>query len=74
MQYGMQHRLHMLGWRQIEVIDEDLGCSAAGTVTRSGKLVTDAQVGLMYKSRRLKRVIFRFAIEIMPGQPPEIFI
>ena len=36
LQYGMQQRLHMLGWRQIEVIDEDLGCSAAGTVTRSG--------------------------------------
>jgi len=25
-----------LGWNEIEVIDEDLGCSAAGTQTRAG--------------------------------------
>jgi hypothetical protein len=36
LQYAMQERLRSLGWREIEVIDEDLGCSAAGTVTRSG--------------------------------------
>ena len=36
LQYAMQERLVLLGWRETEVIDEDLGCSAAGTVTRSG--------------------------------------
>ena len=36
LQHAMQKRLDLLGWREIEVIDEDLGCSAAGTVTRSG--------------------------------------
>lgn len=36
LQYVMQERLRHLGWREIEVVDEDLGRSAAGTVARSG--------------------------------------
>ena len=36
LQYAMQDRLRQLGWREIEVVDEDLGRSAAGTVTRAG--------------------------------------
>ena len=36
LQYAMQERLQQLGWREIEVVDEDLGRSAAGLVTRSG--------------------------------------
>lgn len=36
LQYGMEERLQQLGWRDIEVVDEDLGRSAAGTVTRAG--------------------------------------
>jgi hypothetical protein len=36
LQYAMQDRLQQLGWREIEVVDEDLGRSAAGTVTRAG--------------------------------------
>ena len=32
----MQERLQQVGWREIEVVDEDLGPSAAGTVTRAG--------------------------------------
>jgi DNA invertase Pin-like site-specific DNA recombinase len=36
LQYAMQDRLHHLGWREIEVVDEDLGRSAAGLVTRAG--------------------------------------
>jgi hypothetical protein len=35
LQYAMQDRLRQLGWREIEVIDEDLGRSAAGTQTRT---------------------------------------
>jgi hypothetical protein len=36
LQYAMEARLRQLGWREIEVIDEDLGRSAAGAVTRAG--------------------------------------
>src|SRR3954463_9281168 len=32
LQYAMRDRLTMLGWSVIEVIDEDLGRSAAGSV------------------------------------------
>jgi len=47
LQYAMQQRLRMLGWQEIEVIDEDLGRSAAGTVTRSGfeRMVADVCLG-----------------------------
>ena len=31
LQYAMQERLQQLGWREIEVVDEDLGRSAAWT-------------------------------------------
>ena len=36
MQYAMRDRLVQLGWSEIEIIDEDLGCSAAGGTTRAG--------------------------------------
>ena len=36
LQYAMRDRLRELGWREIEVIDDDLGRSAAGAVTRAG--------------------------------------
>lgn len=37
-QYNLSERAKQLGWpaTQIKVIDQDLGCSAFGTVTRSG--------------------------------------
>ena len=35
-QYAERDRLRDLGWREIEVIDDDLGRSAAGAVTRAG--------------------------------------
>jgi DNA invertase Pin-like site-specific DNA recombinase len=34
LQYAMRDRLTALGWSEIEVIDEDLGRSAAGGVER----------------------------------------
>src|SRR5260370_8730510 len=46
LQYAMQDRLQQLGWREIEVVDEDLGRSAAGTVTRAGFERMVAEVGL----------------------------
>lgn len=47
MQYAMRGRLQALGWRDVEVIDEDLGKSAAGAVDRSGfrRLVADVSLG-----------------------------
>lgn len=36
LQYAMRERLVQLGWSDIEIIVEDLGCSAAGGVTRAG--------------------------------------
>lgn len=46
-QYAMRDRLGTLGWSDIEVIDEDLGKSAAGSVDRSGfrRLVADVSLG-----------------------------
>ena len=37
LQYAMRDRLLQLGWSQVEVIDEDLGCSAAGGTQTPGK-------------------------------------
>jgi DNA invertase Pin-like site-specific DNA recombinase len=47
LQYAMQQRLHSLGWRDIEVIDDDLGRSAGGTVSRPGfdRLVAEVSLG-----------------------------
>jgi len=36
LQYAMQERLRHLGWQDIDIVDDDLGRSAAGTVTRAG--------------------------------------
>jgi hypothetical protein len=46
LQYAMQDHLRRLGWQQIEIIDEDLGRSAAGTATRAGFERMVAQVCL----------------------------
>jgi DNA invertase Pin-like site-specific DNA recombinase len=47
LQYAMQDRLHHLGWREIEVVDEDLGRSAASTLMRAGfeRMVTEVCLG-----------------------------
>ena len=47
LQYAMRQRLGALGWQDVEVIDEDLGRSAAGTVTRTGfeRMVADVCLG-----------------------------
>jgi len=36
LQYAMRGRLTALGWSEVEVIDDDLGRSAAGGVQRAG--------------------------------------
>ena len=47
LQYAMRDRLAQLGWSDIDVVDEDLGRSAAGLVTRSGfdRMVADVCLG-----------------------------
>jgi DNA invertase Pin-like site-specific DNA recombinase len=43
----MQKHLHQLGWREIEVVNHDLGRSAAGTVVRAGfeRMVAEVCLG-----------------------------
>lgn len=36
LQYAMADRIRELGWTDVEVIDDDLGQSASGTVSRTG--------------------------------------
>ena len=47
LQYAMRDRLQQFGWADIDVVDEDLGRSAAGLVTRSGfdRMVADVCLG-----------------------------
>ena len=47
LQYGMRERLKKLGWRQIELVDEDLGKSAAVAMQRPGfqRMVADVCLG-----------------------------
>ena len=61
LQYAMQERLQQLGWREIEVVDEDLGRSAAGLVTRSGFERMVAEVCLGKVGAVAAREVSRFA-------------
>ena len=61
LQYAMSERLRQLGWQNIEVIDEDLGCSAAGTTTRSGFERMVAEVCLGKVGAVAAREVSRFA-------------
>jgi DNA invertase Pin-like site-specific DNA recombinase len=61
LQYAMQERIHQLGWREIEVVDEDLGRSAAGTVTRAGFERMVAEVCLGKVGAVAAREVSRFA-------------
>src|SRR5215212_8108467 len=47
LQYAMRERLVRLGWSEIEVVDEDLGRSAAGGVARAGfeRMVAEVCLG-----------------------------
>lgn len=61
LQYAMQDRLRGLGWKEIEVIDEDLGKSAAGGVLRSGFQRMVAEVCLRKVGVVAAREVSRFA-------------
>jgi DNA invertase Pin-like site-specific DNA recombinase len=61
LQYAMQRHLHQLGWREVEVIDDDLGRSAAGTVVRTGFERMVAEVCLGKVGAVAAREVSRFA-------------
>lgn len=61
LQYAMRDRLTQLGWADIEVIDDDLGCSAAGGVVRSGFERMVAEVCLGKVGAVAAREVSRFA-------------
>ena len=61
LQYALQDRARQLGWKQVEVIDRDLGCSAAaGAAPRLGfdqviASVARGEVGIVM-SREVSRL------------------
>jgi hypothetical protein len=61
LQYAMRDRLIRLGWSEIEVIDDDLGRSAAGSVQRAGFERMVAQVCLGKVGAVAARDVSRFA-------------
>ncbi len=61
LQYAMEARLRQLGRHEIEVVDEDLGSSAAGCVTRAGFERMVAEVCLGKVGAVAAREVSRFA-------------
>src|SRR5512132_823513 len=61
LQYAMRERLTRLGWSTIEVIDDDLGCSAAGGIVRPGFERMVAEVCLGKVGAVAAREVSRFA-------------
>jgi hypothetical protein len=58
LQYAMRERLMTLGFTDIEVIDDDLGRSAAGSVQRAGFERMVAEICLGKKNRRAHTIWF----------------
>jgi DNA invertase Pin-like site-specific DNA recombinase len=61
LQYAMRERLAQLGFAQVEVIDEDLGCSAADGTLRAGFERMVAEVCLGKVGAVAAREVSRFA-------------
>jgi DNA invertase Pin-like site-specific DNA recombinase len=61
LQYAMEQRLRQLGWADVDIIDEDLGRSAAGTMTRAGFERMVAEVCLGQVGAVAAREVSRFA-------------
>ena len=61
LQYAMEAHLRSLGWSEVEIIDEDLGRSAGGSVTRTGFERMVAQVCLGKVCAVCAREVSRFA-------------
>ena len=61
LQYAMRERLVALGWSEIEIVDDDLGRSAAGGVPRAGFERMVAEVCLGKVGAVAAREVSRFA-------------
>ena len=61
LRYAMRDRLAALGWSDIEVVDDDLGRSAAGGVARAGFQRMVAEVCLSKVGAVAAREVSRFA-------------
>jgi DNA invertase Pin-like site-specific DNA recombinase len=61
LQYAMEKHLRSLGWNEVEIIDEDLGRSAGGGVTRTGFERMVAQVCMGEVGAVCAREVSRFA-------------
>lgn len=61
LQYAMEKHLRSLGWSEVEIIDEDLGRSAGGAVTRTGFERMVAQVCMGEVGAVCAREVSRFA-------------
>ena len=61
MQYAKKQRVQALGWTEIEVVDDDLGCSANGSVKRAGFERMIAEVCLGKVGVVAAREVSRFA-------------
>jgi DNA invertase Pin-like site-specific DNA recombinase len=61
LQYAMRDRLAQLGWSEIEIIDDDLGRSAAGGTARAGFKRMVAEVCLGKVGAVAAREVSRFA-------------
>jgi len=61
LQYAMRERLTAFGWSQIEIVDDDLGRSAAGGVIRAGFERMVAEVCLGKVGAVAAREVSRFA-------------
>lgn len=61
LQYAMRSRIESLGWSEVEIIDDDLGRSAAGRVDRPGFERLVAQVSLGEVGAVAARELSRFA-------------
>ena len=61
LQYAMRDRLAALGWSEIEIVDDDLGRSAAGGVARAGFERMVAEVCLGKVGAVAAREVSRFA-------------
>ncbi len=70
LQYAMRERLVRLGWTEIEVVDEDLGRSAAGGVARAGFERMVAEVCLGKVGAVAAREVSRFARDSRDWQQP----
>ncbi|MGA2248848.1 MAG: recombinase family protein [Verrucomicrobiota bacterium] len=61
LQYAMKERLQQLGWSEIDIVDDDLGRSAAGTALREGFQRKVAEVSLGRVGAVAAREVSRFA-------------